>query len=220
MRRFLPFLLLFLTGAAHAAPRIVFDKTEFDFGVLIQGATAQHDFSFQNLGEDPLEIQALNSSCGCTAALATEKIIPPGGKSSIRVTYDSHGKVGEVQKNVRVQTNDPQSPVIQLVIRGLVMMSAHPEMTGTRNLFQGNCKTCHADRGAGKKGKELYAANCAMCHEHHKMGGKFIAPAAEDMAGLPAADVAKVISVGRPGTSMPAFHTDHEGPLSEKQIKK
>jgi mono/diheme cytochrome c family protein len=186
--------------------------------VLVQGATAQHAFAFKNTGDAPLEIKDAHTSCGCTAALPAERVVPPGGQSAIQVTYDSRGKIGSVHKSVFVETNDLDHPVVELVIKGLVAPSQHPAMTGAQNLFEGSCRACHADRGIGKTGQALFAADCAMCHEHHKMKGTFIAAAPEDMAGLPARSLRRTIAQGREGTSMPAFHKSRGGPLSDPEI--
>jgi len=215
---------LFLLGfcaaaAAWAGPRADFPETTFDFGVLTQGATVQRAVPFENKGDAPLEILSVNTSCGCTAALPSERVVPPGGKSEILVGYDSRGKMGQINKVVTVQTNDPERPQVQLTVKGLVVASAHPEMTGTQNLFEGSCRACHADRGAGKKGRDLFAADCAMCHEHHKMGGHFIAALPEDMAAFSEKYLRQVIADGKPGTSMPAYSKKHGGPLDKREIE-
>ncbi|HRY29799.1 MAG TPA: cytochrome c, partial [Elusimicrobiota bacterium] len=72
---------------------------------------------------------------------------------------------------------------------------------------------------AGKKGEELYRADCAMCHEHHKMGLRRIGPSAEEMAGKPVKVLQSVIENGAEGSSMPAFHRDVGGPLSDKDVE-
>jgi mono/diheme cytochrome c family protein len=212
---------LFAFGAATAAwagPRIEFKETVFDFGVLPQGATVQRAVPFENTGDAPLEILSVQTSCGCTAALPAEKTVAPGRKSEIRLGYDSRGKVGEVTKIVTVLTTDPARPQVELTVQGLVAASGHPMLTGTQNLFEGSCRACHADRGLGKKGRDLFAADCALCHEHHKMGGVFIAPAAEDMARLSPRALRKTIAGGRPGTGMPAYLAKRGGPLSKRDI--
>lgn len=222
MRGVLVLLGLFLSAACAKAaeePRIQFLETEYDFGVLIQGATVQHSFVFKNAGGSPLEIQSVNTSCGCTAALPANRIVDPGGRSEIAVTYDSHGKVGEVNKQVRVWSSDPKNSVVYLFVKGLVVASEHPQMTGAQTLFQGSCKTCHADAGTGKAGRALYNADCAMCHEHHRMGGKRIAPSGEEMSAHGAGYLKKAVTRGLEGTSMPAFHEARGGPLTSKQIK-
>jgi cytochrome c553 len=201
-------------------PRIQFDRDEFDFGVLPQGATVQYRFDFRNGGSTPLNLGEVVTSCGCTAALATDKVVPPGGKSAVTVTFDSRGKMGDVVKVVRVSSDDARKPVYLLTMKGVVMASAHPEMTGPQNLFAGDCRRCHADRGQGKMGAELYAADCAMCHENHTRGGGHkIAPSAGEMAALPPAALKALIAEGRGNSSMPGFAEGRGGPLTPKQIK-
>jgi mono/diheme cytochrome c family protein len=210
---------LLLAAPAAAVPRIEFKETRHDFGVLTQGATVQHSFLFKNTGNEPLEIQSVNTSCGCTAALASQGKIPAHGEGRIDATYDSHGKLGDVDKQIRVWTNDPAMPMTVLTIAGVVSPSSHPEMTGTRNLFEGSCRSCHADRAAGKKGEPLFTTTCAMCHEHQRRGGKFIAPLPEDMAALSERELTRVIRDGKAGVSMPGFSREKGGPLDKKQIK-
>lgn len=213
-------LFLSIAGECRAAPRAAFDETVFDFGVLIQGATAQHSFGLKNTGSETLRIESVSTSCGCTAALPEDRNIPAGGRSQINVSYDSRGKMGEINKVVRVTTNDPKEPVRHLSVRGLVVPSDHPDMTGTQHLLQdANCKSCHVDRGVRKKGESLYMADCAMCHENHNRGGRQIAPSAREMASLDVAGLRKAIAEGREGTSMPAYHASKGGPLSDKEIR-
>jgi mono/diheme cytochrome c family protein len=203
---------------AEPRPRLEFEETAFDFGVLIQGATVQHLYNFKNKGDSPLVIESVSTSCGCTAAVVSDPVIKPGASSQIKAGYDSHGKFGNVQKFIVVHSNDPEKRTVNLVISGLVVESEHPQRTGTQNLFQGSCVSCHAERGYGKSGKLLYMADCAMCHEHHTMGGKFIAPSAEDMARMPKKQLRKIIRTGREGTSMPAYHKSRGGPLYDEDI--
>jgi mono/diheme cytochrome c family protein len=205
-------------AALAAKPRIVFDHKVYDFGVLLQGATVQHAYTVKNDGKAPLEIQSVNTSCGCTAALPDPKVLPRGATGRILVTYDSRGKIGEVNKLVRVRSNDPESPVVNLSIRGFVAPSEHMDRTGTRNLFEGSCRECHVDRGVGKTGEALYRADCAMCHEHHRMGGVRIAPAADELSGRAAEELRRDIAQGRDGTSMPGYHKDRGGPLGDAEI--
>ncbi|HRY30419.1 MAG TPA: DUF1573 domain-containing protein, partial [Elusimicrobiota bacterium] len=128
IRRFGCFLgmVLWGVGVAHARPRIAFEKTDYDFGVLVEGSTAAFSFPFKNTGGDPLEILAVAASCGCTAAAPADRVVGPGKKSEIRVVYDSHNRLGVTQKTVRVQTNDPRDPVAQLFVRGMVVPVQHP----------------------------------------------------------------------------------------------
>jgi len=219
------FLFLFwgtagaLAAEEPAHPRIRFEKLEYDFGILRQGATVAHTFTFENQGASRLEISSVQSSCGCTAVLSSGRNVEPGEKSTIEVQYDSRGKLGRVHKVVQVYSNDPKSPIVYLSMNGEVTPSEHPEMTGTRNLFEGSCRHCHADRGTRKRAAALYSADCAMCHENHHRGGNFIAPDAARLGRLSRRRIRSVVLKGRRGTSMPAFGEDRGGPLSAEQVE-
>jgi len=91
---------------------------------------------------------------------------------------------------------------------------------------------CGAPHGQPGKGSEvlapneilefgtLYAENCAGCHGTEGRGGAAIALA--DPVYLAIADdaaIRKVITVGAPGTAMPAFAESAGGMLTEKQIE-
>lgn len=65
-------LILFvclLASNSWAAPNLVVELPTFDFGEVPQGQTVRHSFSFNNDGDEPLLIEKVHSSCGCTAAL-------------------------------------------------------------------------------------------------------------------------------------------------------
>jgi mono/diheme cytochrome c family protein len=218
MRRLWPLLLLLSAPAWAGKPRVEFAETEYDFGLLIQGTTVQHGFDLRNTGGAPLEIQAVNTSCGCTAAVATDKTLPPGKRSRIDVTYDSRAKFGDFEKDVRVWTSDPERPLTLLRIRGKVLPSDHPELTGTRNLFQGSCAACHAAPAAGKKGRDLFNAACAMCHTPQGQEGRMVGPGLQDMALMSKKSLTRTLLKGKPGTSMAAFSARAGGPLDPGQI--
>ena len=214
------FLVLSAAPAFAGSPRAEFTETDYDFGLLVQGTTVQHSFAFRNAGRGPLEIQSVNTSCGCTAALASDKVVPPGAGSRVDVVYDSRGKLGDLSKDVRVWTSDPGHRMVLLRIRGKVVPSDHPALTGTENLFQGSCASCHATApAAGKKGEALYNAACAMCHEREKRDGMRLAPPAEEMSSLPRKGLVEIVSDGKGGASMPAFSALKGGPLDRRQVE-
>lgn len=212
-------LLFFAAPVLAGGPQISCDEPRYDMGLLVQGDSARHSFLIRNTGGSPLEVQAVNTSCGCTAALPADKVIPPGGRSRIDVTYDTRGKLGDVDKQIRVWTDDPGRPLLVLTILGKVVPSEHPDMTGTKNLFEGSCAACHAAPAAGKKGEALFNAACAMCHRPLGSDGKRVGPAPEGMSALPAKALGDAIAHGKDGASMPAFGPNAGGPLDRAQIK-
>lgn len=96
-------------------PSITFaEKGIYDFGTLTEGDTVEHTFGFTNTGEFPLIINNITVSCGCTTPEWPREPVAPGAKSSIRVRFNSRGKVGQQNKTITVFANtDPSMTDLQ-----------------------------------------------------------------------------------------------------------
>lgn len=94
-------------------PRIEFTEREYDFGQFapIENDTLkQHSFYFTNVGQKPLVILRVVSSCGCTRPTFTKKPIMPGDSGVVTVGYRGQGQpIGNFRKSVTVYSNDPRS---------------------------------------------------------------------------------------------------------------
>ncbi len=106
--------------AAWAAPVVSVPQMSHDFGTILQGETVRHRFAFSNSGDAPLNIEKVSSSCGCTAALASARVLAPGESGEIQTSFDSGRFRGEVSKTVYLYTNDPARPMVQLQLKGTV----------------------------------------------------------------------------------------------------
>ena len=84
---------------------ISFDKTEFNFGKILQGEVVSYTFRFTNTGNVPLLITSIDKSCGCTASDYPRDPIAPGKGGDIKITYDSKGHFGFQSKTVTVNSN-------------------------------------------------------------------------------------------------------------------
>lgn len=104
---------------AGPAPKIMFKENEWNFGDMPQQEERTHVFEFTNTGDAPLKVSRTHTSCGCTAALATQGDIAPGGKGEIRVTYSSKATSGEQSKTITVYSNAPDS-VMTIVVKANV----------------------------------------------------------------------------------------------------
>ena len=105
------FILSLLAPAAGAGtPKIKFKETAWNFGKIKQGEVATHEFVFANEGDDTLTIEKVSTSCGCTAALVSDRSIPPGKSGKIEVKFDSRGYGGQITK---VVTSSPTTPRIR-----------------------------------------------------------------------------------------------------------
>ena len=83
---------------------------------------------FENIGDATLVIKKVRTSCGCAAALVSEKRIKPGGSGEIKVTLDSRGYGGRITKYVYVETNDPLHPKKQLSISAEIDVPPQPKI--------------------------------------------------------------------------------------------
>lgn len=114
------FLLLLPSAGLAGGPKLVVEDADFSFGQVFQGGKVEHTFRFRNSGEAPLTVEKVRSSCGCTAALLSATLIPPGGTGEIRTTFDSGRFRGAVVKTIYLYVNDPVQPVAQFNLRGTV----------------------------------------------------------------------------------------------------
>jgi Protein of unknown function (DUF1573) len=93
-------------------PSFKFNEDEFNFGNIMQGEKAQHEFEFINNGKEPLVITSASGSCGCTVPVWPKEPIMGGAKGVIKVTFDSAGKQGIQDKTVTLQSNAKQNPMV------------------------------------------------------------------------------------------------------------
>ena len=101
------FLLALAAGAAKAqnGPVMTFEKTEIDYGNVVQAGDGVRIFKFKNTGTEPLIIKNARGSCGCTVPKWPSEPIKPGQTASIEVKYDSN-RLGSFSKTVTVETNE------------------------------------------------------------------------------------------------------------------
>lgn len=107
-------------AAVTSVPHILVEKTEHDFGTVIEGDVASHTFVIKNTGNAPLIIERVRSSCGCTAVVTKEKEVPPGGTTEVRAEFNTTGRSGKNAKTITLETNDPDNPSTSLEIRAMI----------------------------------------------------------------------------------------------------
>lgn len=97
------------------AAEITFDKTEHDFGKLLQGEVVSYTFHFTNTGNAPLIISNVNTTCGCTVGEYSKDPLGPGKKGTVKVTYDSKGHNNIQTRSLTVIANtNPSSTVLRI----------------------------------------------------------------------------------------------------------
>lgn len=119
-------LAVVLGFTSMTAMRTAADKAEFkfekethDFGKIPQGKPVSVDFKFTNVGDEPLIITKVESSCGCTVPKHTSTPVKKGETGVITVTYNA-ASVMAFNKAVTVKSN-AKTPVKYLYIKGEVV---------------------------------------------------------------------------------------------------
>ncbi len=112
--------ILSLAVAASACAGLHWEN-EFVFVSSAPGeGKAVGHFPFTNTGSVPVKIESFKTSCGCTAASAEKRLIAPGEKGEVVVTYSTTGRHGLKEAPVTVKTDDPQAPISTLRFRVLI----------------------------------------------------------------------------------------------------
>lgn len=85
--------------------KISFQESKYDFGKITQGDVVKHTFTLTNVGENPLKLESVKPSCGCTALDWPKNEIAPGGTAEIEAQFNSAGKMGRQQKYITIVYN-------------------------------------------------------------------------------------------------------------------
>ncbi len=110
----------------HAQGILKFAKEAHEFGTVVEGKVATHDFEFTNEGNAPIIISNVTASCGSTTPFWTHEPVLPGKKGKIAASYNSAGRPGPFTKTITVTSNATNATLV-LTIRGTV----NPKPTAT-----------------------------------------------------------------------------------------
>ncbi|MBE9466823.1 MAG: DUF1573 domain-containing protein [Bacteroidetes bacterium] len=126
MKRFIftSIILLLFTSFIFAQQKqaaISFETTNHNFGKIKElGGKATFKFGFTNTGSEPLVIEQVRASCGCTSTDWTKQPISAGGKGYVAVSYNPKHRPGKFSKSVTVTTNSERK-TMRLRISGEVI---------------------------------------------------------------------------------------------------
>ncbi len=120
-------------------PQVGLSSESVDLGEMSISDVKSADFIIKNIGNKPLQINNISTSCDCTFAQVTigDKVSPKfmtqqnsqwtgeiqsGQEAKVTATYQPALKPvkGKVERTVYVKTNDPQKPDITLTITAIV----------------------------------------------------------------------------------------------------
>ena len=120
MRKSLLLLLSMLCfGAlwAQQAEPVALKETEYDFGKIPQGKPVYHSFEIVNQSAQPLKLDNVTATCGCTTPEWNRDAIAPGASDKIKVGYNSAAE-GYFEKYITITYNGNATK--QIKIKGTV----------------------------------------------------------------------------------------------------
>jgi hypothetical protein len=107
-------------AAGVEAPQAAFTEDRFDFGRVMHGSMAEHDFLLKNEGSASLRIVKV----GMTPPLVVTRMpseIAPGGEGLIHFKLDTTELRGPFKGRITIFLNDPALPEAGLMFEGVVI---------------------------------------------------------------------------------------------------
>jgi cytochrome c5 len=219
---------------AVSAQPLQFDALEKSVETKPGDKESRFSFIARNTTNEPVTIEEVQTSCGCTSVVKKSPwVVQPGESDTIQVSMDLLGRQGTVTKSVYVFTNKGVQTlkVVTMIPAGQIphAQESTPALLSDRQrnqlkalrdrqiVFRGDCARCHAKPTEGLAGEKLYGRACGICHNSPNR-----ASMVPDLA-----QISKVkdklywevwIKYGRKGSLMPAFHQSQGGPLDDNQV--
>lgn len=118
------FAILLLSCFALSAQEFKFKTETINYGTITKSSEGKRVFEFENIGNAPLTIDRISSSCGCTIPKKPEKPIMPGEAGKIEVSYDTK-RIGRFSKNITIFSN-AKTPTKIIRIKGIITEQVIP----------------------------------------------------------------------------------------------
>ena len=106
MKPILSFLFVICAFAAGAqtapqAESLQIKETDHDFGKIPQGKPVYYSFEISNTSAEPLALENVHASCGCTTPEWSKDPIAPGTSAVIKVGYNAANE-GPFTKDITI----------------------------------------------------------------------------------------------------------------------
>ncbi len=118
--KFIGLILLLALSPFLADPVVEWlDEKEHDFGDIVRNKPVVKYFSFKNISGEPITIDNIRSTCGCTAPDWSAAPVEHDSISKIRIEYDAR-KTGYFRKKIKVFFNSQRKAEV-LYVEGYVL---------------------------------------------------------------------------------------------------
>lgn len=92
---------------------LLLKETSHQFGKIPQGRPVTHTFEIVNTGNEPLLLENVQASCGCTTPEWSREPIAPGATAPIKVGYNAYAE-GHFNKTVTIFYNNGHTKALTI----------------------------------------------------------------------------------------------------------
>lgn len=148
--------------AQNIAPNgnMQFSSSAHNFGKIkeVDGIVV-YKFSFKNIGKEPIVINYVNTTCGCTTPTYSKEPVMPGAEGYVEVAYNPAGVSGYFNKQVFIMSNSRKNSN-GLTITGEV----EPRPRSIEDRYPVACPD-----GLRMESNNIYFSNIPISYSHTKM---------------------------------------------------
>ncbi len=101
------------TEAKLVKEDLVLKETFYDFGKIPQSKPVYHEFVIVNEGKEPLQLNTVTATCGCTTPEWSREPIAPGKSALIKVGFNAAAE-GPFEKYVNITYNGDKTKVFTI----------------------------------------------------------------------------------------------------------
>ena len=100
------FFFVTLTLPFIVKGKLIFEQEHINIKAIPTDEETEIVYSFKNKGKRTIEILRVKPSCGCTIANLDKKVYQPEKSGQIKVTFKHGGRVGRMDHEILVLTNE------------------------------------------------------------------------------------------------------------------
>jgi hypothetical protein len=93
-----------------------------NFGTITKGSIVKHTFQLKNVSKRTITIERVQSSCGCTAVLISNKVLKPNQIAKITAEFNTEGFTGYQEKYIYVYEKDNPNPIYTLKLQANIFV--------------------------------------------------------------------------------------------------
>jgi hypothetical protein len=112
--------LLMVAFSAVANAQLFWDTRRVELQPSATDPVAIAEFTFTNVGDQPLTITDVKSSCDCTTVDLPKRTYERGERGSITAIFSIGERVGSQLKRVTLHTDSPDEPVAELTLHAMI----------------------------------------------------------------------------------------------------